>query len=289
MALIKKIGVVGAGVMGVGVSQALVQTGHQVVLVDISEQVLETAAKSIHQNLRFQSLFFGEDQPVDPEMGMQQISLTTNYDDLAEVAFVVENATEKWEIKKAVYLQLEQICSPDCIYAVNTSAIPIARIAALTAHPDKIIGMHFMNPAPMKPVVEVIRSPQTSDQTVATAMQLLSQMGKEGIIVNDSPGFVSNRVLMLMVNEAINLVHEGVAATEDVDAIFKQCFGHKMGPLETGDLIGLDTILYTLEVLLESFNDPKFIPSPLLEKMVAQGFYGRKSGQGFYEYPLMNY
>ena len=172
------------------------------------------------------------------------------------------------------------------MFAANTSAIPITRIASLTRRPARVIGMHFMNPVPLKPVVEVIRGYYTADETVALAQGLLAGMGKEGVVVNDSPGFVSNRVLMLTINEAIFLLHEGVAAAEDVDKIFKGCFGHKMGPLETADLIGLDTILLSIEVLYESFNDSKYRPCPLLKKMVDAGLYGQKSGQGFYTYQI---
>jgi 3-hydroxybutyryl-CoA dehydrogenase len=170
------------------------------------------------------------------------------------------------------------------VFAANTSAISITRIGSFTGRPDRVLGMHFMNPVPLKPVVEVVRGHHTSQTTLDTAHRLLDQMGKEGIVVEDYPGFVSNRVLMLTINEAIWLVQDRVARAEDVDRIFRTCFGHKMGPLETGDLIGLDTILDTLEVLYESFNDPKFRPCPLLRKMVDAGLHGRKSGSGFYPY-----
>jgi 3-hydroxybutyryl-CoA dehydrogenase len=204
------------------------------------------------------------------------------------VGFVIENVTEKWEIKQKVYVQLDAICPKPCIFAANTSAIPITRLASVTRRAPKVIGMHFMNPVPLKPMVEVIRGVHTSDETVETAKNFLAQMGKECIIVNDSPGFVSNRVLMLAINEAIYLLQEQVASAEDVDRIFKTCFGHKMGPLETADLIGLDTVLYSIKVLYESFNDSKYRPCPLLKKMVDAGLYGQKSGQGFYTYPISN-
>jgi len=169
-------------------------------------------------------------------------------------------------------------------FAANTSAYSITRIGSLTQRPDRVLGMHFMNPVPLKPTVEVIRAFHTSQATVDTALALLKGMGKEGIVVNDMPGFVSNRVLMLTINEAVWLVQDQVATPEDVDRIFVTCFGHKMGPLETADLIGLDTILFSIEVLYESFNDSKYRPCPLLRKMVDAGLHGRKSGQGFYSY-----
>ena len=186
--------------------------------------------------------------------------------------------------KKEVYAKLDAICPQDCVLAANTSTIPITRLASLTKRPSKVIGMHFMNPAPLKPVVEMIRGAHTSDDTLETAKRLLAQMGKECIIVQDSPGFVSNRVLMLAINEAIRVVQEGVARAEDVDRIFKTCFAHKMGPLETADLIGLDTVLYSLQVLHEHFGDDRYSPCPLLEDMVKAGLHGQKAGQGFYQY-----
>ena len=285
---IQLIGVIGAGVMGSGVSQNLAQTGHRVILLDVSQEILEHAKSEIKENIRVQSLFTKSEKVESPDEVLRQITFSTNYQLLSDVDFVIENVTEKWEIKQKVYAQLDAICPERCIFAANTSAIPITRLASVTERASKVIGMHFMNPVPLKPVVEVIRGFHTSDETIETAKRLLAQMGKEGIVVNDSPGFVSNRVLMLTINEAIYLLQEQVASAENVDRIFKTCFGHKMGPLETADLIGLDTILYSIEVLYESFNDSKYRPCPLLKKMVDAGLYGRKSGQGFYPYPASN-
>lgn len=282
---VKQIGVIGAGVMGRGVAQNLAQTGHQVVLIDVSTKILENATNEIKQAIRLQQLFGQkkETEPIDEVMA--RIIFSTDYEQLASTDFVIENVIEKWDVKQTVYHQLETICPERAIFAANTSAIPITRLASATQRPAQVIGIHFMNPVPMKPTVEVIRGYHTSDETVEITNLLLAQMGKEGIIVNDAPGFVSNRVLMLTVNEAVYLVHEQVASAEDVDRIFKSCFGHKMGPLETADLIGLDTILYSIEVLYESFNDSKYRPCPLLKKMVDAGLHGQKSGQGFYNYP----
>jgi len=281
---IQVVGVVGAGVMGIGVAQNLAQTGHQVILVDISEAILERAEQEIKKNIRFQTLFNKEKKVGSSDDILKRITFSTNYKLLDSADFVVENVTEKWDIKKEVYAQLDAICPDRTVFAANTSAIPITRIASATKRAKNVIGMHFMNPVPMKSMVEVIRGYHTSDATIEIAKSFLAQMGKEGIIVNDSPGFVSNRVLMLTINEAIFLLQERVASASDVDKIFKTCFGHKMGPLETADLIGLDTILLSIEVLYESFQDSKYRPCPLLKQMVEAGLYGQKSKQGFYVY-----
>ena len=276
----QRIGVVGAGVMGTGVAQNLAQCGFEVVLVDLSDKILSRAQEQIQISSRMGKLL-GTGQPtLDPEL----IRYSTDYQELAATDFVIENITEKWELKKELYPQLDEICRPEVVFAANTSAISITRIAGLTGRADRVLGMHFMNPVPMKTVVEVIRGWHTSQDTLRRAEELLAGMGKEGIVVADAPGFVSNRVLMLTVNEAVYLVQDQVASVEEIDQIFKSCFGHKMGPLETADLIGLDTILYSVEVLYESFNDSKYRPCPLLKKMVDAGLYGRKCGQGFYAY-----
>ena len=282
---LKRIGVIGAGVMGVGVAQALAQTQHDVVLIDIHDDILAQAKDQIYQNIRLSRLF-NRPQETDksPDELISQILFTTDYQQLQDVEFVVENSTEKWQIKKEIYPQLDAICPPETVFAANTSCISITRIGSVTKRADRIVGMHFMNPVPMKPTVEVIRGYHTSDEALDIAQQFLAGMNKDCIVVNDSPGFVSNRVLMLTINEAAFLLHEGVSTAEDVDQIFKKCFGHKMGPLETADLIGLDTILYSIEVLHESFADSKYRPCPLLQKMVDAGLYGRKSGTGFYSY-----
>lgn len=284
MMKIQVVGVVGAGVMGIGVAQNLAQTGHQVILVDISEEILDKAKQEIRNNVRFQGFFHKNEKADSPDNILHQIKFSTNYKFLDSTEFVIENATEKWDIKKEIYAQLDAICPETTVFAANTSAICITHIASVTKRAAKVIGMHFMNPVPMKQMVEMIRGYHTSDETISTAKELLAQMGKESILVNDSPGFVSNRVLMLTINEAIFLIQDQVASVEDVDRIFKTCFGHKMGPLETADLIGLDTILFSIEVLYESFNDSKYRPCPILKKMVDAGLYGRKSGQGFYSY-----
>lgn len=282
---IRKVGVVGAGVMGVGVAQNLAQTGHEVVLIDVTEERLQEARTEVAQALRMQSFFQKKKEAGEShDTILGRIHLTTDYEDLSDVDFVVENTTEKWPIKEKVYRLMDPICPERTVFAVNTSCISITKVGAVTQRPDRIVGMHFMNPVPLKNMTEVIRGHHTSEQTLDIARQFLKGMGKDCIVVNDMPGFVSNRVLMLTINEAIFVVQDQVASAEDVDRLFKTCFGHKMGPLETGDLIGLDTILYSLDVLYESYNDSKFRPAPLLKKMVDAGLHGRKSGEGFYNY-----
>jgi 3-hydroxybutyryl-CoA dehydrogenase len=280
---LETIGVIGAGVMGVGLAHALAQSGLRTLLIDVSDSILESARGQIRNNIRFQRLFH-KNPGSRPDEILERIKVSADYDILRDADFVIENVTEKLAVKADVYRRLDQICSSQCIFAANTSAIPITRIGAMTRRPARVLGMHFMNPVPLKPAVEVIRGYHTSDDTIATATRLLSLMGKKPIIVGDSPGFVSNRVLMLTINEAIFLVQEKVASPEVVDDIFKNCFEHKMGPLETADLIGLDTILFSIDVLYDEFKDSKFRPCALLRQMVDAGLHGRKSGRGFYNY-----
>lgn len=280
----RSIGVIGAGVMGVGVAQSLSQAGHRVVLVDVDPEPLAKVADSIGRALRFQSLF-GKGK-TDPRKVLERIECTTDYERLRDVSFVIENATEQWEVKRDIYKRLAALCRPEVVFAANTSAISITRIAAQTTQPQRVLGMHFMNPVPEKPTVEVIRGFHTSEAALTDAHELLASMGKRGIVVKDSPGFVSNRVLMLTLNEAIWLVADQVASPADIDDLFKSCFGHKMGPLETADLIGLDTILLSLEVLYDAFADSKYRPCVLLKTMVDAGLHGRKNGRGFYSYEV---
>ncbi|EEM05976.1 3-hydroxyacyl-CoA dehydrogenase family protein [Bacillus pseudomycoides] len=279
----RKIGVVGAGVMGIGIAQNLAAKDCEVVLLDISEEILKKSREQIINNIRLQS-FFKKDNYKSVDEVLKNITFTIDYDRLQDVDFVIENVTEKWGIKEKVYRKLDGICKKDVIFAANTSAISITKLASLTKRAKQVIGMHFMNPVPMKNMVEVIRGYHTSTEAINSAIELLNRMGKEGIVVEDMPGFVSNRVLMLTINEAIYLVQDNVSNARDIDRIFKGCFGHQMGPLATADLIGLDTILHSIEVLYESYNDSKYRPCPLLKKMVDAGLYGQKSGEGFYKY-----
>lgn len=276
------IGVVGAGVMGVGVAQNLAQTGHDVVLVDVSEDVLAGARDTIERNCRMSRLLGGPDVEAAEVLG--RITSEVDFMALAEAEVVIENVTESWDIKREVYTQLDEVCAPDTIFVVNTSAIPITKVAGHTQRPEQVIGVHFMNPVPAKPACELIPGVHTSPRTVALVTALLAAMGKKAIPVKDASGFVSNRVLMLTVNEAAYLVYEGVADAEAVDEVFRSCFGHPMGPLETADLIGVDTILHSVEVLYDHFADSKYRPCPLLREMTWAGLHGRKSGKGFYDY-----
>lgn len=274
---------IGAGTIGRGVAQAFAAHGHPVVLVDVDDAVLDGAVASIRQSLRLHTLY-ERDGGTDPRETMGRIRTTTSLADLADVDVVIENVTEDWAIKSAVYRELDNATRPDVLFAVNTSAIPVTRVASMTTRPDKVLGLHFMNPVPLMPMVEVMRGFHTSDETLEHADRLLRSMGKEGVVVGDFPGFITNRVLMLTINEAIFSVQDGVSSARDIDRIFKGCFGHRMGPLETGDLIGLDTILNSITVLYEGYRDSKYRPAPLLQQMVDAGTLGRKSGRGFYDY-----
>jgi len=281
---IDKIGVVGAGVMGGSLTEALTLSGFNVNLVDISQEKLDKFSHEFINKIRMHIMLNNKFKDCDPEELLNKVKLSVNYELLNETNYIIENVTEDISIKKQMYVKLEQVCSEDTIYASNTSAIPITKQASFTKRPEKVIGIHFMNPVPFKSTVELIPGYHTSKETIESSKGLLKRMGKEWILINDSPGFVSNRILMLTINEAIFLLYENVSSTEDIDNVFKKCFGHKMGPLETADLIGLDTILKSIEVLYHNFNDSKYRPCPLLQKMVDAGLLGRKSGKGFYEY-----
>lgn len=278
-------GVIGAGVMGRGLAQDLAQHGHHVLLNDISEEILADAKLSIAQNLRAQKML-GQNPEITESTDtiLARITTSTELDFLSDAQFVVENVTEKWDIKKHIYPKLDKICRTDVVFAVNTSAISITRVGSLTNRPENVLGIHFMNPVPMKHTVELIKGYHTSEQSLDVARTFLESFGKRSVLVNDAPGFVSNRVLMLTINEAAWLVQDGVANATDVDDVFVNCFGHTMGPLATGDLIGIDTILYSVEVLYEAFNDSKYRPCPLLKKMVDAGLHGCKTGEGFFQY-----
>ncbi|PMQ03808.1 putative 3-hydroxybutyryl-CoA dehydrogenase [Dyella sp. AD56] len=277
------VGVVGAGVMGRGLAHDLAQHGHHVLLIDVDNQALADAARAIQQSLRAQILRQGAAKE-GTDVIMSRVQTSTDLGMLEAAEFVIENATEKWDVKKSIYPAMDEICPEHTVFAANTSAISITRFGSLTKRPEKVLGMHFMNPVPMKKTVEMIRGFHTSQDTIDAAKRLLEGLGKKAVIVSDSPGFVSNRVLMLTINEAVFLVHDHVASPEEVDMIFRECFGHLMGPLATADLIGLDTILYSIEVLYESFSDDKYRPCPLLRKMVDAGLHGRKNGRGFFSY-----
>ncbi|EPC8410312.1 MULTISPECIES: 3-hydroxyacyl-CoA dehydrogenase family protein [Bacillus] len=280
----KKIGIIGAGVMGVGVAQKFAQKCYEIVLIDINDEILEQAKENIMKNVMLYNMFNKNEKIEDTSELLDRIKFSTDYEELASADVIIENVPEILEIKKDVYIKLEQICKNECIYLVNTSCISITKIASYTNRADKVIGTHFMNPVPMKKFVEVIKGLHTTDETIGKTSELLSSVGMHPIIVNDYPGFVSNRISHLFMNEAAYTVQDGVSTPADVDQIFKSCFEHKMGPLETADLIGLDTVVNSLDILYQSYQDPKFRCCPLLRKMVDAGQLGRKSGKGFYEY-----
>lgn len=283
MSQIHAVAVIGAGVIGRGVAQSLAETGHKVILIDRSDAQLTAALREIEKTMRLSGLLSGSRSRTSAET-LLRIQTETSLSRAAAAHFVIENVTEDWDVKQAVHRELDGICDPDVVVGMNTSAIPITRLASIGRRKECVVGIHFMNPVPLMPMVEVIRGVHTSDQTVEKAKQLIGQMGKECIVVRDSPGFVTNRVMMLTVNEAIFLVEEGVASPEEIDRLFKTCFGHKMGPLETADLIGLDTVLRSIEVIYDNFRDGKYRPCPLLCRMVEADLLGRKSGEGFYKY-----
>lgn len=269
--------------MGRGVGAAVGRAGHRFVLVDRDEETLRRAAIALRDELRSAALLLG-DGGESVDRILERSVLTTDLGAVANAGIVIENVTERWDVKRSVYDRLDRLCSENTPFAVNTSAIPITKLAALTQRPARVVGMHFMNPAVLTPTVELIRGHHTSDATIRLAQEFLTGIGKASVVVNDSPGFVTNRTLMLTINEAIFTLHERVATAAQIDRLFVECFGHKMGPLETADLIGLDTVLLSIEVLYDSFKDSKYRPCPLLQTMVDAGLYGRKTGQGFFSY-----
>ena len=281
----RQIGVLGAGNIGVGVVTDLVLHGLTAVVVDISEQILQRARAEVLKNVRFAPALSKTLPRVTKEEASSRMILTTDLGVVASCDFVIENVTEDWQTKKQVYEHLERVVPPEVCFGANTSCISITQIASATRRPANVVGIHLMNPVHLKPTVEVIRGFHTSERTIEILLELFSRLTKDSVIVEDMPGFVSNRISHLFMNEAAFVLQDRVATAEKIDSIFKKCFGHKMGPLETADLIGLDTVMRSLDVLYESFQDPKYRCCPLLRKLVHAGHLGRKSGKGFYVYP----
>jgi len=282
MSAIDRIGVVGGGTMGNGIAHVFAQHGHPVVLVDVDRQVVDAAVATIRKNLERQAKKgLIEESAVDEVVG--RIEPATDVAAVEGVGLVVEAVPEKLELKAEILRRLDDVVD-DGILASNTSSISITSLAAVTARPERVIGMHFMNPVPVMKLVEVIRGLQTSDETTSRVMETAAALGKTPVEVNDFPGFVSNRVLMPMINEAVFALMEGVAEPEAIDTVMKLGMNHPMGPLALADLIGLDTCLSILEVLQRDMGDDRYRPCPLLRKYVDAGWHGRKAGRGFYRY-----
>lgn len=280
---IKTFGVIGAGQMGGGIAQVAAASGLQVIMSDISEECTAKGVAAIEKNLN-RSLEKGKLTSDQASTTLARIRTTTSIGDMAEADYVVEAAVEMEDLKFNIFRQLEEACPDHVILATNTSSIPIGRIAAQTGRPDKVIGMHFMNPVPVMKLVEVIRGLATSQQTFDITWQLCEKFGKTPAEANDFPGFIANRILMPMINEAIFCLYQGVGRAEDIDTVMKLGMNHPMGPLALADLIGLDTCLAIMETLYDGFKDSKYRPCPLLRKYVEAGWLGRKSGKGFYDY-----
>ena len=281
--MIKTVGVIGAGTMGNGIAQVFAQSGFSVILVDLAPAMLDRAQTAIEKSLG-KFVEKGTLTPADRDTAINRLSTATAVDRLAEVDYVVEAIVENADAKRALFSSLDAITRPDVILSSNTSSISITLLGAATRRPDKVLGMHFMNPVPLMTLVETIRGQATSDASMRIASELCATLGKTPIEAADYPGFIANRILMPMINEAIFAVMEGVGTPEAIDAVMKLGMNHPMGPLTLADFIGLDVCLAILNVLHDGIGDPKYRPCPLLRRMVAAGHLGRKSGQGFYPY-----
>ena len=277
------IGVVGSGTMGNGIAEVMAASGRKVILVDTTQELVNRGAEAIRSRMA-RRVERGRLKQEEMDATMGNVQAVTGLQNLKPAVFVIEAIFENYDVKVKFYKELDGICSKDTIFGSNTSTIPITKLGALVSNPARMVGTHFFNPAPVMKLVEVIRGQNTSQETVDDAVELMKKGGKQPIVVNDSPGFVVNRILGPLLNEACFMLQEGVASRDDIDAALKLGANHPMGPLELADLVGLDIALHTIEILHEEFGDSKYRPAPLLKKMVAAGLLGRKSGKGFYEY-----
>ncbi|MFC0451727.1 3-hydroxyacyl-CoA dehydrogenase family protein [Rhodococcus jostii] len=278
-----RVGVVGAGTMGAGVAECLAQAGHDVTVVDPDPQAVDRARARMRDSLRL-AILLGRTGGPKPAEVSARVRWTGEMTDLRDTTFVVECAPERIDLKEKLFAELDRLCGPETILATCTSGIPVDRIAASTTRPEQVVGLHFMNPAPLKDTVEVVRGPRTSPHTLDRALALLASLNKTGIVVGDGPGFVLNRVLMLCIAEAAAALDDGVADAETTDALFEGCLGHPMGPLRTADLIGLDNVHDTMTALRELTGDDHYRPPTSLVTLVEAGHLGRKTGQGFHDY-----
>lgn len=281
--MINRVGVIGAGTMGAGIAQVCAVAGFQVTMIDVSQPALERGKKAIEGSLD-RLVSKGQLTEAQRVESLARIQIAADYAAIAEAEFVIEAATENLELKLRILRQLDTLLAKEAVIATNTSSISITQLAAVVSNPARVIGMHFFNPVPVMVLVELIRGLQTSDDTHARAAALVREIGKTPITAKNSPGFVVNRILCPMINEAIFTLQEGLASAEEIDAGMKLGCNHPIGPLALADMIGLEVLLAVMEVFYEGFNDPKYRPAPLLKEMVAAGYYGRKSGRGFYAY-----
>ena len=280
---LEKIMVIGSGQMGNGIAQVCAQAGYEVLLNDMKQEFAEKGLANIVKNLT-RDVEKGRKTEEEKQAVLDRITLSTDKKDAADTQLVIEAAVENFEIKKAIFKELDEIVGEDVILSTNTSSLPITDLAAVVSNPERFIGMHFMNPVPVMKLVEIIRGVQTDDATYQAIHDLTLEMNKVPVEVNDSYGFVSNRVLMPMINEAAFTLYQSVATPEAIDQVMELGMNHPMGPLKLADFIGLDTCLSIMQVLYDGFNDPKYRPCPLLKKYVAAGYLGKKSGRGFYKY-----